>query len=169
MANIVLKGHKGVGGIAEGEALVCQEPINLMADTGNVWRDMGDVTFTNKVATPSVYGESFAGKVLVFPTGKGGIFSTNIMMDAATVGSLPKAIINVMAHPVWVTMAIVINIPLVDRLNKNPCEVIETGDWVRVDAQRGTVEVTKKERQGRAGSNAKVVAAKKRNREDCER
>lgn len=155
MTNIVLKGHKGIGGIAEGEALVCQEPINLMADTGNVWKDMGDVTFTNKVATPSVYGKSFAGKVLVFPTGKGGIFSTNIMMDAATAGSVPKAIINVMAHPVWVAMAIVIDIPLVDRLNKNPCEVIETGDWVKVDAQRGIVEVTKKEQQGRAGSDAK--------------
>jgi len=155
MANIFLKGHKGIGGIAEGEALVCQEPINLMADTGNVWKDLGDVTFTNKVATPSAYGRSFAGKILVFPTGKGGIFSTNIMMDAATVGSVPKAIINVVAHPVWVTMAIVINIPLVDRLNKNPCEVIETGDWVRVDARRGTVGVTKKERRGRAGSDAK--------------
>ena len=147
MTKIVLKGHKGIGGIAEGEALVCQEPINLMADTGNVWKDMGDLTLTNKVATPSVYGQSFAGKVLVFPTGKGGIFSTNIMMDAATVGSVPMAIVNVMAHPVWVTMAFVINIPLVDRLNKNPCEVIETGDWVKVDARRGTVEVTKKESQ----------------------
>jgi len=149
MTKIILKGHKGIGGVAEGEALVCQEPINLMADTGNVWKDVGDVTFTNKVGTPSVYGQSFAGKVLVFPTGKGGIFSTNIMMDAATVGSLPKAIVNVMAHPVWVAMAIVINIPLVDRLNKNPCEVIETGDWVKVDARRGTVEVTKKESQVR--------------------
>lgn len=155
MPKIVLKGHKGIGGFAEGEALVCQEPINLMADTGNVWKDLGDVTFTNKVATPSVYGESFAGKVLVFPTGKGGIFSTNIMMDAATVGSVPKAIINVMAHPVWVAMAIVINIPLVDRLSKNPCEVIETGDWVKVDARKGTVEVAKKEKQGRAGSDSK--------------
>ena len=145
MAKIVLRGHKGIGGIAEGEALVCQEPINLMADTGNVWKDPSDLTFTNKVATPSAYGKSFAGKVLVFPTGKGGIFSTNIMMDAASVGSVPKAVINVMAHPVWVAMAIVINIPLVDRLNRNPCEVIETGDWVRVDARRGTVEVTKKE------------------------
>jgi predicted aconitase with swiveling domain len=155
MANMVLKGHRGIGGIAEGEALVCQEPINLMADTGNVWRDLGDVTFTNKVATPSVYGKSFAGKVLVFPTGKGGIFSTNIMMDAATVGSVPKAIINVIAHPVWVTMAIVINIPLVDRLNKNPCDEIETGDWVRVDARKGTVEVIKKEPEGRRDRPAK--------------
>ncbi len=150
MADILLRGHKGIGGIAEGEALVCQEPINLMADTGNVWADLKDVTFTNKVATPSVYGQSFAGKVLVFPTGKGGIFSTNIMMDAATVGSLPKAIINTRTHPVWAAMAIVINIPLVDRLNKNPCEVIETGDWVKVDARKGLVEITKKEKPAKA-------------------
>jgi hypothetical protein len=144
MAKIVLKGHKGIGGIAEGEALVCQEPVNLMADTGNVWTDPKDTTFTNKLGNPSVFGKSFAGKVLVFPTGKGGIFSTNIMMDVAEVGSAPKAIINVRAHAVWVVLSIVLNIPLVDRLDKNPCKVIETGDWVRVNGQKGTVEITKK-------------------------
>jgi predicted aconitase with swiveling domain len=144
MAKIILKGHKGIGGIAEGEALVCQEPINLMADTGNVWTDPKDTTFTNKIGNPSVFGKSFAGKVLVFPTGKGGIFSTNIMMDVAEVGSAPKAIINVRAHAVWVVLSIVLNIPLVDRLNKNPCKVIETGDWVKVNGRTGTVEVTKK-------------------------
>ena len=144
MAKIVLKGHKGIGGIAEGEALVCQEPVNLMADTGNVWTDLKDTMFTNRIGTPSVFGKSFAGKVLVFPTGKGGIFSTNIMMDVATVGSTPKAIVNVRAHPVWAVLSIVLNIPLVDRLNKNPCQVIETGDYVKVDAKKGIVEVTKK-------------------------
>jgi predicted aconitase with swiveling domain len=144
MAKIILKGHKGIGGIAEGEALVCQEPINLMADTGNVWTDPKDTTFTNKIGNPSVFGKGFAGKVLVFPTGKGGIFSTNIMMDVAEVGCAPKAIINVRAHAVWVVLSIVLNIPLVDRLNKNPCKVIETGDWVKVDGKKGTVEVTKK-------------------------
>jgi predicted aconitase with swiveling domain len=144
MKKIILKGHKGIGGKAEGQALVCQEPVNLMADTGNVWSDLKDTMFTNKIGTPSVYGKSFAGKVLVFPTGKGGIFSTNIMMDVATVGSTPKAIINMKAHPVWATLAIALNIPLVDRLNKNPCEVIETGDYVKVDASNGIVEVMKK-------------------------
>jgi predicted aconitase with swiveling domain len=144
MKKIILKGHKGIGGKAEGEALVCQEPVNLMADTGNVWTDLRDTTFTNKIGTPSVYGKSFAGKVLIFPTGKGGIFSTNIMMDVATLGGAPRAIINAKAHPVWTALAIVLNIPLVDRLNKNPCEVIETGDYVKVDASKGIVEVTKK-------------------------
>lgn len=144
MKKITLRGHKGIGSKAEGEALVCQEPVNLMADTGNVWTDLRDTTFTNKIGTPSVYGQSFAGKVLVFPTGKGGIFSTNIMMDVASAGGAPKAIINVRAHPVWTALAIALNIPLIDRLNKNPCEVIETGDYVKVDASRGIVEVTKK-------------------------
>ncbi len=144
MKKIVLKGHKGIGGVGEGEALVCQEPINLMADAGNVWSDPGDATFTNKVATPSVFGKSFKDKVLVFPTGKGGIFSTNILMDMDAVGTRPKAFVNVRAHPVWAALSIELNIPLVDRLDQNPCEVIETGDWVKVDGPNGIVEVTKK-------------------------
>jgi predicted aconitase with swiveling domain len=66
------------------------------------------------------------------------------MMDMVAVGTSPKAIINVQAHPVWAALAIELNIPLVDRLDKNPCEVIETGDWVKVDSAKGIVEVTKK-------------------------
>lgn len=144
MTTMTLKGHKGIGGSAEGEALVCLEPINLMADTGNVWGDPSDTTFTNKLGTPSVYGKNYTDKVLVFPTGKGGIFSTNIMMDTAAASSVPKAIVNVRAHPVWAALAIELNIPLVDRLEKDPCEVIKTGDWVKVDAEKGTVEITRK-------------------------
>jgi predicted aconitase with swiveling domain len=144
MAKITLKGHKGIGGVGEGEAIVCQEPINLMADTGHVWNDQTDATFTNKLGTPSVFGRSFKDKVLVFPTGKGGIFSTNILMDMAAAGTRPKAIVNVQAHPVWAALSIELGIPLVDRLDKNPCEVIKDGDWVKVDGQAGTVEITQK-------------------------
>jgi hypothetical protein len=32
----------------------------------------------------------------------------------------------------------------VDRLDQDPVKVIETGDWVKVDAAKGIVEVTKK-------------------------
>lgn len=141
---IVLKCHKGIGGSAEGEALVCKEPINLMADAGNCWNDPSDATFTNVLGTPSVFGKSFKDKVLVFPTGKGGIFTSNIMMDMKAAGTNPKAIINTQAHPVWVALAIELDYPLVDRLDKDPMDVIETGDWVKVDAQKGIVEVTKK-------------------------
>jgi len=141
---IVLKGHKGINGTAEGEALVCQEPINLMADTGNCWTDPTDATFTSKPGTPSVVGQSFKDKVLVFPTGKGGIFSSNILMDMKAAGTTPKAIVNTKAHPVWAAMCIELGFPLVDRLDQDPVKVIETGDWVKVDAEKGIVEVTKK-------------------------
>ena len=35
---------------------------------------------------------------------------------------------------------------VVDRLDQDPIEVIETGDWVKVDGDRGIVEVTKKQK-----------------------
>ena len=136
---IVLKGHKGIGGVAEGEAIVSQEPISWYADLDKV---TGEVT--SKVTLPELYGMNFAGKILVFPTGKGGIFSPQLMADLASRGLGPKAMVNVWAHPVFVVAAQWANIPLVDRLDENPCKVIETGDWVKVDAPKGIVEVTKK-------------------------
>jgi len=33
---------------------------------------------------------------------------------------------------------------MVDRLDKNPLEIIETGDYVKVDGDAGTVEVIKR-------------------------
>jgi phosphohistidine swiveling domain-containing protein len=63
----------------------------------------------------------------------------SITLDNEAGGLNPGA-----AHPVWAVLAIELNIPLVDRLDQNPCEVIETGDWVKVDAEKGIVEVTKK-------------------------
>ena len=40
--------------------------------------------------------------------------------------------------------AVVTHAPSVTDLDRDPLEVIETGDWVKVDGDRGIVEVTKK-------------------------
>jgi predicted aconitase with swiveling domain len=40
--------------------------------------------------------------------------------------------------------AVVTHAPSVTGLDQDPFTVIETGDWVKVDADRGLVEVTKK-------------------------
>jgi len=144
MVKIILKGHKGIGGVAEGEALVSKNALSYIFDVGGIWHDPMSAKVTNKIEMPDWYGKDLAGKVLVFPTGRGGIFSTAMLMGLAKKGLGPKAMINVVTHPVFAYACIVMNIPTVDRLNKNPCEIIETGDWVKVDAPRGTVEVTKK-------------------------
>ena len=144
MEKVILKGHKGIGGVAEGEALVTRDPISHMSDVGGVWADPMSHVATNKLSLPELYGKDLAGKVLVFPTGKGGIFSTALIMGLVRRGLGPKAMINVRTHPVYTLAAIVTNIPTVDGLDKDPCEVIETGDYVKVDAEKGIVEVTKK-------------------------
>jgi predicted aconitase with swiveling domain len=52
--------------------------------------------------------------------------------------------INIKTHPVFAYASIVLDIPTVDGLDKDPLKIIETGDWVKVDAKKGIVEVTKK-------------------------
>ena len=39
--------------------------------------------------------------------------------------------------------AVVMRVPSITDLDRDPLEIIETGDWVRVDADRGLVEVRK--------------------------
>jgi predicted aconitase with swiveling domain len=144
MAKIILKGHKGIGGTVEGEALVSKNALSYIFDVGGIWHEPMSAKVTNKKEMPDWYGKDLANKVLVFPTGRGGIFSTAMLMGLVKKGLGPKAMINVKTHPVFTYASILLDIPTVDRLNKNPCEVIETGDWVKVDAQKGIVEVTKK-------------------------
>ena len=144
MEKLILKGHKGIGGTAEGEALVSKNALSYIFDVGGIWDEPMSAKVTNKQEMPDWYGEDLAGKVLVFPTGRGGIFSTAMLMGLAKKGLGPKAMINIKTHPVFAYASIVLDIPTVYGLEKNPCEVIETGDWVKVDAQKGLVEVTKK-------------------------
>jgi predicted aconitase with swiveling domain len=39
--------------------------------------------------------------------------------------------------------AVVMRVPSVTDLDENPLDVIQTGDWVIVDADRGVVEIQK--------------------------
>jgi predicted aconitase with swiveling domain len=144
MEKIVLKGHKGIGGVTEGEAVVSKNALSFIFDVGGIWLDPMSAKVTNKTEMPDWYGQDLANKVIVFPTGRGGIFSTAMLMGLANKGLGPKAMINIKTHPVFAYASIVLDIPTVDELDQNPCEVIETGDWVKVDAQNGMVEVTKK-------------------------
>jgi predicted aconitase with swiveling domain len=39
---------------------------------------------------------------------------------------------------------VVARVPAVTEFDRDPTEVISTGDWVKVDADQGLVEITKK-------------------------
>ena len=89
-------------------------------------------------------------KVLVYPLGKGSTSSATWILDTTRCGNAPKAFINRETELIILTGAVLsselygVTIPVVDRLDKDPIEVIETGDWVKVDGDHGIVEVTKR-------------------------
>ena len=141
---IILKGHKGIGGTAEGEALVTKNALSYIFDVGGIWEKPMSAKVTNKTEMPDWYGHDLANKVLVFPTGRGGIFSTALLMGLAKKGLGPKAMINIKTHPVFAYASIVLDIPTVDGLDKNPLRSSRRGTGSRWTRRKGIVEVTKK-------------------------
>lgn len=132
----IVKCHKLAKGYGEGEALVSKDPIcfYLVEPKTGVVREKGH----------QLEGESVAGKVLVFPTGKA---SSAVQMDGLVKllinKNAPKAMIVTDVEPVLLGSAVLTKIPLVDRLERNSFEAIRSGDFVKVDADKGSVTVTR--------------------------
>ncbi|HEX78201.1 MAG TPA: DUF126 domain-containing protein [Dehalococcoidia bacterium] len=137
MSQIVLKGRKAVGGTAEGEALVTKQTISTW---GGVDAVKGIITERRH----ELRGQSFAGRVLVFPSAKGSSGWSTVAQVIRLAGNAPKAMIIGEINSLTAIGAVVMQVPTVTDLDQNPTEVIATGDWVKVDADKGIVEVTKK-------------------------
>ncbi|MEM2546440.1 MAG: DUF126 domain-containing protein [Candidatus Bathyarchaeia archaeon] len=134
---IMLKAKPVSKGKAEGEAIVTKMPISI---TGGLNPYNGKIVEKGH----ELEGQSVAGKILVFPHGKGSTTGPWQFYVAYKRGNAPKAIINVKAEAVVAVSAIITNTPMVHMLEKNPLEVIETGDHVVVDANKGIVEIIKR-------------------------
>jgi len=127
-----------VGGYGEGEALVSHEPICFyLTDpkTGIV-----------REKDHELAGKNLANKVLVFPSGKASsVVQIDGLFKLASHNVAPKAMIVKDVEAVLVVSAFLVKVPLVDRLEKDPFEIIHSGDFVKVDAEKGRVTVTKQE------------------------
>jgi predicted aconitase with swiveling domain len=92
----------------------------------------------------AIHGKSIAGKVLVLKSGKG---SSVVQVDGFyqlwTKGNLPAAIILKDIEPVIVSSAVMVGCTMVDRMETDPYDVIEDGDYVEVDADAGEIRVRK--------------------------
>ena len=134
---IILRGRKVVGGCAEGEALVTRETISG-------WGGIDPMTGTVIETHHELRGVSFKDKVLVFPGAKGSSGWSNAFHMTRLAGFAPRAMVfNVMTTKIALG-AVVTHAPSVTDLDQDPLTVIETGDWVKVDGDRGVVEVIKK-------------------------
>lgn len=134
---IVLRGRKVVGGCVEGEALVTREHISG-------WGGIDPRTGTIIETRHELRGRSFKGKVLVFPGAKGSSGWSSQFHVARLAGAAPLALLfNEMTTKIALG-AVVTHAPAMTDFDRNPLDVVSTGDWVRVDADAGVVEITKK-------------------------
>jgi predicted aconitase with swiveling domain len=133
-APVTLRSRGLGGGVAEGEALVTTEAI-----TG--WGGVNPRTGTIIESRHELEGQSMAGKILIFPTAKGSSGWSGVFHLARLEGSGPKAMVfNVMNTKIALAV-VVSHVPCVTALDRDPTSVIRTGDLVRVDGGRGTVEI----------------------------
>jgi uncharacterized protein len=129
---LLLRGSAITPGRAAGEALVTRERIafNLGVDerTGVVVERGHELE-----------GTCIAGKVLVFPGGKGSTASSFSMLQMVSRGCGPIALVNMESDAIVAAGAVLAGIPLVHRCNPDPLVTLRTGDLVEVDGAEGTV------------------------------
>ncbi len=129
-----IKGRKISKGVAEGRALVTKSPISFL---GDIDPKTGTVVAPNH----ELCGRSLAGKVLVFPMGKGSTVGSYVLYQLKKNGLAPAAIVNKYCEAIVAVGAIISDIPLVDCLDEDPTTFVETGDKVRVNGTEGYIEV----------------------------
>jgi predicted aconitase with swiveling domain len=143
---IILHGRKVVGGYAEGEALVTR-------DTISGWGGINPMTGTVIETRHALRGQSFQDKILVFPGAKGSSGWSAAFHVTRITGTAPKALVfNEMTTKIALG-AVVMRIPAVTDLDQDPLQVIQTGDWVAVDGDRGVVEIHRQAARSSSGAD----------------
>jgi predicted aconitase with swiveling domain len=133
---VILRGRCVVPGVAEGQALVTHDRISG-------WGGIDSRTGTIVEVRHPLRGISFAGKVLVFPGAKGSSGWSNAFHLTRTFGVAPSAMLFKEMTTKIALGAVVTRAPALTDFDRDPLALIETGDWVRVDADAGWVEITK--------------------------
>lgn len=133
---LIIHGRKISKGTGEGPALVSRSAISFF---GGVDPKSGLMIEKGH----ELEGMSVKGKVLVFPYGRGSTAGSWVLYAMAEYGTAPSAMINVQTEPIVAVGAIVSGIPLIDKPEQNLFDSINTGDWVKVNADEGLIEVSR--------------------------
>ncbi len=126
-----LKGRTIFAGSADGTALVTTMGISFF---GGVDPETGVVVERGH----ELEGECIAGKVLVFPSGKGSTVGSYTLYRLKHAGLAPAAIVNAECETITAVGCIIAEIPCVDLVEIGK---LRTGDVVHVDGERGVIAV----------------------------
>ena len=126
--------HKISEGKAKGQAVISQDNMCFY----RIYPESGVVM----EKAHSLEGRSVARQVLIFPGGKGssvvqadGLYQLNMHQN------MPAAMIIQFPEPVLVSSAIIMEVPLVDRVDPAFYKMVKDGDTIAVNADEGYIEI----------------------------
>lgn len=126
-----MSGRTIYAGSAEGTALVTRMGISFY---GGVDPETGVVVERGH----ELEGQCIAGKILVFPTGKGSTVGSYTLYRLKHAGLAPAAIVNAECETIIAVGCIIAEIPCVDMVEIGR---LRTGEVVRVDGEGGVIAV----------------------------
>ena len=128
------KCHKISEGCAEAEAIVSKDLIMfylMKPQTGEVIEKAHDLE-----------GKTIAKKVLIFPGGKGSsVVQADGLFQLNQYQNMPAAMIVQYPETVLVSSAIIMEVPMVDKVDPQFYQDVKDGDRIRVDANQGVIEI----------------------------
>lgn len=124
-----MQGRKIFKGKIAGEALVTGDDISFY---GGCDPETGEIVEKGH----HLEGKSVAGKILVFPSGKGSTVGSYVLYALKKAEKAPLAIVNKVMDPVVAVGCIISEIPAVDQID---ITIIQNGQKIEVDADNGVV------------------------------
>ena len=134
-----LKARGAIGGTAEGRALVCPDSIQG-------WAGVSDTTGVIIEKGHAEEGQCIDGRILVLPCSKGSNGWSCHFHSAMRAGFKPAGWIFTKMDSRAGVASVVIGSPSVaDFEGEDPCDIIKSGDWLKIDGDTGIVTVTRDE------------------------
>jgi predicted aconitase with swiveling domain len=130
----VIKVRRAHGAVVEGEALISREGFSPRYDLDR---------WTGLISRPghALEGHNLKDKILITPSAKGGIAAGWAFYDIKHKGIAPKAFVFGVTNPVMVQGAVFAGITITEGWSRDPYAWIRTGDIVRVDPRKKTLEL----------------------------
>lgn len=123
---MIMNGRAISPGKVRGTVIVYPEPFSFL---GGVDGSTGNL---------NVADGNIAGKVFVFPNGKGSTVGSYVVYDLMVHGCAPAALVNSSAETIVTTGAVISGVPMVDSVD---ISLLRDGDIVTVDGNEGTIDV----------------------------
>lgn len=134
------RGHGIVGGRVLARAVVSTMPFGF-------WQGIDPKTGLVIDRRHDTFEQSLAGRIFIFPYGRGSTGTPGVFLEAVKNGNAPLGLINIKSEAIVTICAILaeefckVQVPLIDQVDPQLFERIRTGDLVEMDGDEGWVRV----------------------------